>query len=201
MSKRQSPLGHGNFVWLGVNQKRGEFSVRRDTLTILKNGIKGDMYRGMWRNVSGHDGAYIATDGIAKGDQVLNLRQITIVEETEVRVASELAGVSIGCGMLRENFVVSFTSVDGKRTFSKLPPLCRMVIGAEDPKVLILTEKNGPCQTISMPIIAHHHANEAMDDALRTALKDRRGQMAMVRSFNRRDLHVGDSFIIFPPMT
>ena len=201
MSKPQYPLGHGNFVWLGQNQEPGGFSVRCDTLTILKNGIKGDMYRGMWRKVSGHDKDYVATDSIDKGDWVLNLRQITIVEETEVRVASELAGVSIGCGMLRENFVVSFTPVDGKRKFSKLPPLSRMIIGHEDPKVLILTEKNGPCQTISMPIIAHHQVNQAMDDVLRTALKDRRGQMAMVRSFNRRDLRIGDSFTIFPPLS
>ena len=201
MSTPQSPLGHGKIIWLGINQKRGGFSASREMVIISKNGIKGDRYRGMWRKASGHDGGYIATDGVAKGDFVLNLRQITIVDEAEVRAASEQAGVSFDFGMLNENIVVSFTHVDETQTFSKLPPLSRMVIGDKDQKVLLLTEENGPCIGITKPIADHYELDENMEKVLRAALKNRRGQMTMVRTRKMKRIRVGDSFTIFPSMT
>jgi hypothetical protein len=200
MAITQKLIGHGRLVWLGVNQRRGTFSAPRNTLTIREDGIEGDMYRGGWREISDHDVDYITTDGVATGDKVLNLRQLTIVEEVEVGAAGAAAGVMIEHGMLRENMRVSFTPIVPDQTFSKLPPLSRMVIGNGDPKVLILTEENGPCRTICRPI-AVHHGDTALADSLRAALKDRRGQMAMVRSGNIKEVQIGDTFKIFPPMT
>lgn len=199
---QQDPIGHGKIVWLGINpaKPRLRFSRSELIIQICENGIIDDKYRGMWRKVSGHDVDYIATDGVAKGDYVLNLRQITIIDVGEVEIASNLAHVNIGRGMLRENIAISFTSITGDQQFSRLPPLSRMVIGDKDPKILILTEENGPCRTISRPIAAHYKGNTDLDDLLRERLKGRRGQMAMVRSGNTKDIRIADTFKIFPPI-
>jgi hypothetical protein len=196
----QSPIGHGRIVWLGINQERGKFSLPRNTLTIHEDGIEDDMYRSMWRKISGHDVDYIATDGVTKGELVLNMRQITIVDKAEVKEAGLQSDVIIEHGMLRENLKVSFTSINERRQFSELPPLSRMVIGNKNPKVLILTEENGPCRTICNPMSVYYNGDVNLADLLRKHLEGRRGQMAMVRSFDTKDVQIGDSFTIFPPM-
>jgi hypothetical protein len=192
----QKAIGHGEIIWLGINRNKGVFSELKSSIFMGEDGVDGDMYRGMWRTVSGHDVDYIATDNIEKGDAVLNLRQITIVCDAELRVASHLVGMSITPGMLRENMGVSFTS---DYPFSKLPPMSRMVIGAQKPKVLLLTEENGPCRTIVQPIAVHFQKPGEVD-ALRQALEHRRGMMAMVRSEAAKCVWVGDTFKVFPPM-
>ncbi len=196
----QTPIGHGQIVWLGLNQKRGEFSIPRKTLRIHEDGVDDDMYRGMWREIAGHDVDYIATDGVVKGDRVLNLRQITIIEEGEVTQAGVTAGVAIERGMLRENIAVRFTA---DQKFRGLPPLSRMVINHSElnVKVLLLTEENGPCRTICQPMAVHFNGGPELADKLRDNLGGNRGQMAMVRSGKTVDVRVGDSFLIFPPMT
>ena len=198
----QEPIGRGHIVWLGVNQERHGFSAPRNTVVVCEDGVEGDRYRGMWRVVSGHDGDYAATDGVMKGDGVLNLRPITIVDEAEVCRAGTLTNIAITYGMLRENIVVRFESQNGNDTFSKLPPMSRMVIGhgEPDPKVLLLTEENGPCRTICNPVALHFGGGLELADSLRKHLKGRRGQMAMVRSRATKSIHLGDSFVIFPPM-
>jgi MOSC domain-containing protein YiiM len=195
----QEPLGHGRIVWVGVNIGKGTFSSEKTELTIADNGIYDDTYRGMWREISGHDVDYVATDGVKRGDPVLNLRQITIVESVEVATAGNEIGLTLEPGMLRENIVVEYQSVEGT-SFSKLPPLCRMVIGNESPKVLLFTEENGPCQTIS-GIIGLHFKRTDMIKPLREAFRGRRGQMAIVRSREPKQVKAGDTFRIFPPMT
>ena len=199
----QDPIGHGQIIWLGVNQKRGEFGTPRNELRIHEDGIEDDMYRGMWRTIAGHDVDYIATDGVTKDDQVLNLRQLTIIDEAEVAQAGVNAGASIERGMLRENIAVRFTPKSCGQKFSGLPPLSRMVInhGERNTKVLILTEQNGPCRTICQPMAVHFGGGIDLADKLRDCLRINRGQMAMVRSGKTEDVRVGDSFLIFPPMT
>lgn len=195
----QEPLGRGHIVWVGVNIGQGTFSSSRAELTITDNGIYDDAYRGMWREISGHDVDYVATDGVKRGDPVLNLRQITIVESTEVATAGNELDLKLEPGMLRENIVVEYQSVEGT-SFSKLPPLCRMVIGDEPPKVLLLTEENGPCKTITGKIGLHLKRPDIINP-LREALRGRRGQMAIVRSREPKQVKAGDTFRIFPPMT
>ena len=195
----QKPLGHGRILWVGLNTTRGTFSSWRREIGIANDGVIGDMYRGMWRTVSGHDVDYIATDQIKRGDPVLNLRQITIADSSELKAASSEAGISIKPGMLRENLFVSFDPVTPGQTFSKLPPLSRLVIGDEDPKVLVLTEENGPCQTITGRMALHFKQPHLLN-GLRVALRDRRGQMAMVRSGTTRTIRPNDSFQVFPPL-
>ena len=161
------------------------------------------MYRGMWRQITGHDGDYIATDGVKKYDSVLNLRQITLVDEAEVTLASSLAGVDYTHGMLRENIAVQFRPETAGQKFSRLPPLCRMVIGhgLPDPKILLLTEENGPCRSVCQPAALHFGGGKELADELRKYLQGNRGQMAMVRSGETKHIQVGDKFVIFPPMT
>lgn len=195
----QEPLGHGRILWVGINSTRGTFSSFRREVDIGEDGVIGDMYRGMWRTVSSHDVDYIATDHIKLGDSALNLRQITIVDSSELRAASSEAGITIEPGMLRENMFVSFDPATPGQTFSKLPPLSRLVIGDEDPKVLVLTEKNGPCQTITGRMAIHFKQSHLLK-GLRVALRDRRGQMAMVRSGTTRTIRPNDSFQVFPPL-
>jgi MOSC domain-containing protein YiiM len=171
------------------------------TVVILKDGIAGDKYRGIWRATSNHDGDYGATDGVLKGTKVLNHRQITIVDDAEVAAANAILGITIRPGMLRENIGVSFTPHMHGVTFSKLPPGSRMVIhNGDTPKVLTLTEENGPCRTISRPIAAEIGKTE-LDDQIREALRGKRGQMAMVRTFAQHKVRCGDRFTVYPPMT
>jgi hypothetical protein len=195
----QKPFGHGKIVWLGKNTKRGNFSTPCEHVIVESDGIVGDMYRGMWRLSSSHDVDYIATDGIVKGDPMLNLRQITIVSDTEVAHAADDVGIRILPGMLRENIIVSFVG-DSGLSFSKLPPLSRMVIGTENPKVILLTEENGPCRIITNPIASHLGHGVEFSEVLRTALTGRRGQMGMVRSARPVTVKRGGTFQIFPPM-
>jgi hypothetical protein len=195
----QEPLGHGRIAWVGVNIGKGTFSHPKSELTITDNGIYDDAYRGMWREISGHDVDYIATDGVKRGDSVLNLRQITIVEASEVAAAGSELNITIEPGMLRENIVVEYQSINGT-SFSKLSPLCRMVFGDESPKVLLLTEENGPCKTITGKIGLHLKRSDLINP-LREALSGRRGQMAMVRSGYPKQVKAGDTFRIFPPLT
>jgi len=196
---QQQPLGAGRVVWLGVNTERGTFSHARHMVTIGYEGIVGDMYCGRWREIASHDVDYIATDGIAKGDTVLNHRQITIVDVHEVRKAGVDVDVTFEPGMLRENIGVEYVPhTSSTVSFSKLPQQSRMVLGTSDPKVLILTEENGPCRTIARPIAMHLGCPD--DQRLIDSLNHRRGQMAMVRSFKSKDIYIGDTFKIFPPM-
>ena len=196
---KQEAIGQGIIAWLGINREGHPFSLQQPDIDIVADGIAGDKYRGIWRKLGAHDGDYVATDGVGFGDQALNLRQITIVDTSEVMQAAKAAGVSIDCGMLRENIVVRFEPLAGI-AFSKLPPLSRMVIGDSQPKVLIITEENGPCAKIAKPI-ARENGNESRHPAIRDALRNHRGQMAMVRSFKSVTVHVGTSFLVYPPLT
>lgn len=89
---KQDPIGHGTITWLGINPIHEPllFSHPELSVTICENGIKGDKYRGWTRKISGHDIDYVTTDGVQKGDEVLNLRQITIIDEVEITQAGAL---------------------------------------------------------------------------------------------------------------
>lgn len=192
----QEPLGRGRITWLGTNSERGVPSMRQEVVTVEEDGFQGDMYRGMFRQLSAHDVDYIATDGVNRGETVLNLRQITIVEQCELDAAAVTLSMKIASGMLRENVIVSYEPLSEYK-FSQLPPLSRMVVGEQDPVVLLLTEQNGPCATIAGQIGLA--AGRAADmKAIRNALQGRRGQMAMVKSGASRTIEVGNTFKIFP---
>jgi hypothetical protein len=198
----QVEIGNGQIIWLGVNLTSEGFSTQQDTINIHEDGIEDDKYRGMFRKLSSHDGDYVLTDRIPFGEKVLNTRQITIIDEAEVEQASEQTQYVIEHGMLRENIVVKFTSRVLGLTFSKLPPLSRMVIsrGGQNLKILNLTEENGPCRKICQPIAKHFGGESELAEMLKENLKGKRGQMAMVRSQKTAMIQVGDQFFIFPPM-
>ena len=198
MGKAYPPLGHGKITWLGVNQDVRGFSTPRERIFIAAYGVANDRYYGQFRTMNGHDVDYITTDGVARDTEVINHRQITIVEQDEVAVAGILSGTEIMPGMLRENMVVQYAS-NRCPSFSRLPPLCRMVIGTEHPKVLMLTETNQPCRGICNPIAAFLQKPNA-SEPLRQALKNRRGQLAMARTVDVKEIHLGDTFMIYPPM-
>lgn len=194
----QKPLGEGQILWLGVNRERGTFSTAREQINITNDGIADDIYRGLSRFMSAHDVDYFATDGTKRNLEVLNHRQITLVEQTEVEDAGREAQVTIEPGMLRENLVVRFFPTAGI-SFSALPAFSRMVIAGDAPKVLFLTEENGPCDSITGPIGLHYH-NTTLRKTLKSTLKQRRGKLAMVQTMEHALIHIGDTFTIYPPM-
>lgn len=194
----QEPLGNGQILWLGVNLGRGTFSTARQEIIITRDGIVDDIYRGLSRRMSGHDVDYFATDGTCRGSEVLNHRQITLVEQTEVQDAGVEAQIEIKPGMLRENLLVRFFPTAGI-SFSVLPAFSRMVIAGDAPKVLFLTEENGPCDSITGPIGLHYHS-KTLRKSLKGTLKRRRGQMAMVMTMDDTLVRLGDTFTIYPPM-
>ena len=203
MPIKQDPIGRGSIVWLGINEKRGGFSSARRSVTIAKDGIVDDIYRGMFRKLKGHDVDYIETDGMVKGDWVINHRQITIVDSGEVVQAGLKAGAPvISRSLLRENIAVNYRPMQGCPQFGQIPAWSRMVIrrGEEDLKVLYLTEGNGPCKTICRPIAQHFGGDKELAANLEESLKGLRGLMAMVRSHQEVEVRVGDSFVVFPTM-
>jgi hypothetical protein len=201
MPTQHEALGHGTIVWLGLNEEKGRFSRAVRNVTIDGSGVVGDMYNQLLRPLSAHDGDYVKTDGTELGTMVLNTRTITIVDDMEVQAASRQAKVEIDHGMLRENIVVNFKAANGHNVlFSKLLPMSRMVIQGSRKKVLILTEENGPCRTIANPIARFRDGDALTSERIRHCLRDKRGQMAMVKTQDRVCVDVGSEFAIYPPM-
>jgi MOSC domain-containing protein YiiM len=200
-TSKLEPIGRGIITWLGINTEGERFSQPSQMIQITLDGIRSDKYQGRTRFAGPHDGDYMTTDRINSGREILNMRQITIVSEAEILAASNQYGPVIKEGWLRENIIVDYVPEKNTPGFSKLPPLSRMVFGEDEPIVLVLTEENGPCSTITRPIAqALGHATRESADQLKEALKNRRGQMAMVRSCSDRFLSVGHSFRVFLPM-
>jgi|GEM_PF-2723922 len=206
MSIRFQSVGYGHIAGLSINKERGVFSQPRQRITIGATGIQGDIYNSPWRTLGPHDGNYIATDGLSVGDIVRNHRQITILDINEINQANKMLRYKVVQTMARENILIETQFLLDGLFFSKLPPMSRMVIGDKSKKVLNLTEENVPCRTMARPIANYYarmHRNLNKDtfaEEIVTALTNRRGQMAEVKTEKTTQVREGDRFQIFLPM-
>ncbi|MFZ2484441.1 MAG: hypothetical protein WAW81_00640, partial [Minisyncoccia bacterium] len=70
-------------------------------------GPVGDRHSDLTRHLSGHDGGYISTSGLQKGDVVFNTRMWTAISLEETVAIEKIIGRGIPSGCLLENLVIS----------------------------------------------------------------------------------------------
>ena len=197
MNTKSGQVGSGRIVWLGSNRNRYGFSHPRKLLTIKPDGIVGDSYRGRMRPLGVHDSRYRKTSGLKRGDMVVNHRPITALEEGERDLAEAAIGQPVGSGMLRENIIFSLQFFYHSLSFSRLPPMSRLVIGQDQDVILWINEENNPCAGVARPFSEHYDDRKLMPAFIK-AFQGRRGQMISVMSPGL--IRIGDPVKVFRPL-
>ncbi len=191
-------LAHGKISWLGRNQRKSGFSTAHKQVEVEVDGIVGDVYRGLIRRLSGHDGSHMKVAGLEKGMVVRNHRPITALEVHEIAEAQEKIGQTVLPGMLRENII--FTLLDTAGTpvsFSKFPPGTRLVIGENQMVILHINEENGPCNGVAKPF-AEHYDDPSLEAKFGASFRGRRGQM--MEPWSTGIIRVHDPVWAYPPL-
>jgi len=161
--------------------------------TIRFEGPIGEVHRGFLRTLSGHDGGYIRTSELKKGETVFSWRSWTALSKEEMTETEALLGHLIPQGCLLENIVVS-----GIPNFTKLLPTSRLVFPRRETQaVLAIWEENSPCHVVGQRL-ADHYGNAELKKRLILEARDRRGVMGLVLSPGK--VEVGDTILVYPPM-
>ncbi|MFM2374493.1 MAG: hypothetical protein RLZZ234_488 [Candidatus Parcubacteria bacterium] len=160
------------------------------------DGPRGDVHASRTRKLSGHDGAYIRTSALTKGDFVLNWRSWTGLATEEVIDISTALAKAVPVGALLENIRIS-----GVPHFSQLAPTTRLVFPrrAEQQVILAVWEENGPCKTVGERLRAYHNAPQGMIADFIKAANGKRGVMGLVLSPGI--VMKGDAVRVYPPVT
>jgi hypothetical protein len=156
-------------------------------------GPTGDKHSGMTRKLSGHDGDYLKSSELQRGEEVFNWRSWTALSAEEVSDVESLIRHDIPPGTLFENMVIS-----GVPNFSTLPPTSRFVFrrSATQP-ILAVWEENGPCKTVGERLARLHEKPDLTKDFIKYA-QGRRGVMGFVLSPGR--VVIGESVKIYGPV-
>lgn len=157
-------------------------------------GPSGDAHHGHTRALSGHDGEYLRTSALVKGDQVFNWRSWTALSAEEVFEIERDLGLPVPAGCLLENLRIA-----GIPNFSRLAPTSRLVFPKHSATQLILAvwEENGPCGTVGRRLEAHHSRPGLSTDFI-AAAQHRRGLMGFVLAPG--SVLVGDPVHVYPPV-
>jgi hypothetical protein len=183
---RNEPIAKGVVESLCINGK----SVKEIKFGL--DGPVGDVHSGFSRRLSGHDGDYIRTSSLAKGDTVFNWRTWTGISMEELDEIEGALGCFIPQGCLLENL-----RIRGVPSFSKLDPTTRLVFPKYDDTQLILAvwEENGPCHVVGQRL-ADHYNNLELKKRFIAEAQGRRGVMGFVLSAGL--VMVGDEVELFP---
>jgi hypothetical protein len=155
----------GVFVWAKHSAASNEVSK----LHCFLDGVRDDRHRGFSRFSMARE-----IDFIQKDQEVLNLRQVTIVSQEENnRIAQELGVWSVSASDLWANVLIS-----GWEDFSKLPvwAIVRFSRGA----FLMLTWDNFPCIVAGTQVQTATPEIAWIDKGFVKASIHRRGQTAIV---------------------
>ena len=161
-------------------------------------GPAGDRHAKQTRRLSGHDGAYIRTSSLEKGDPVFNWRTWTGLSAEELREVEQELGLSIPVGCLLENIVIS-----GIPDFSKLAPTTRLVFPCRGTSfegkqaIFAIWEENGPCKTVGGRL-ADHYQDDYLKTRLIVAAQNKRGVMGFVLAPGI--IKRGDEVLVYPPV-
>ena len=168
-------------------------------LYFYADGPEGDTHAGFTRALSGHDGAYIRTSKLNRGDPVFNWRSWTGLSHEETLEIETGLGYIIPEGALLENVIFS-----GIPDFSKLAPATRLVfperdvLGVPQQAILAVWEENGPCATIGKRLEEQLGVPKLCSRFVKSALH-KRGLMGFVLSPGLIMHH--DSVAVYPPVT
>ena len=174
MSKYE-PIAIGRVESLALNGKEVS-SIR-----FNYDGPMGDNHSGRTRQLAGHDGTYLRTSKLVKGDPVMNWRTWTALSREDVVAIEMELGADIPVGCLLENIIIS-----GIPNFSYLPPTTRLVFPQHDSceskqAILAVWEENGPCKTVGKRL-ADLHDDATLTSKFVEAAYRRRGLMGFVLS-------------------
>lgn len=179
-------LARGRVEWLCVNgQEVASINFRLD-------GPEGDKHSGFVRKLSGHDGVYVRTSSLSKGDEVFNWRTWTGLSAEELGEVERSLGLSIPRGTLLENIVFS-----GISDFSKLAPTTRLIFPKRSEQVILAVwEENGPCKGVGQRL-AEYYGEPDLCRRLIAEAQGKRGVMGLVLSPGV--VEVGDEVLVYPP--
>lgn len=188
MSKRE-PVARGVVSSLAVN------GAEVLSLTFHLEGPQGDKHAGFTRTVSGHDGGYMKSSDLRKGDAIFNWRSWTGLSHEEVCEIEEELGYRIPTGCILENIRIS-----GIPNFSEITPASRLVFlsheGPEKQAILAVWEENGPCLTAGMRV-QEHYGIPGLAFRFVEAANKRRGVMGFVLAPGT--IATGDKVLLYPP--
>lgn len=187
-----TPIHTGTVGSLCVN------GLSRDTLDFRYDGPAGDRHSGIRRDLDGHDGAFIRSSSLSKGDRAFNWRTWTAVSKEDLEDVAQAIGANIPQGCLLENMTIR-----GIPNFSKLPIGSRLVFPHRDNRrvghqqaILAVWEQNMPCKTVGQRLAKHYGDFELMTKFV-AAAKDKRGVMGFVLTSG--PVMVGDTVLVYPP--
>lgn len=164
-----------------------------DAIEFGLDGPQGDSHSGSTRRLSGHDGAYVRSSSLTKGDQVFNWRSWTAVSREELLEIEQALGYSIPQGCLLENLVIA-----GVPSLSKLAPTTRLVFPKRgNQAILAVWEENGPCHVVGKRL-EDHYGVPGIKTMLIAEAQNRRGVMGLVLSPGR--VEIGDLVLVYPPV-
>lgn len=156
-------------VWTGVVRTRPSIEVDGEAVNDLVIG---------WDGVAGmaHSGRTRPSDSRvlqqhAKGTEIANVRQITIVSQEELDFVAEKLGLSV----INPEWVGANMVVKGLSDFSHVPPSSRLQ--AENGTTLIVDMQNYPCHQIGKTI---ERDKPGFGKAYKEHAKARRGVTAWV---------------------
>lgn len=186
------PVAIGRVESLAVN------GDRTNALAFLLDGPFGDRHSGFARRASGHDGGYMRTSALEKGDDIFNFRCWTALSREDISEIQRDLGHHIPPGCLLENLVIS-----GVPNFSQLAPTSRLVFPVRDlgempsQAILAVWEENEPCKVVGKRLADYHHRPE-LERAFVSAAQHRRGVMGLALSPGR--IEIGDEVFVYPPL-
>ena len=185
------PIAKGTVEYLCVN---GEV---RESVDFCLDGPYSDMHTGFIRRLSGHDGEYMRTSSLQRGEKIFNWRSWTGLSCEELSEIEKGLGASIPPGCLLENITVS-----GIPNFSKLAPTTRLVFPFREngfsgkQAMLAVWEENGPCKTVGQRLEDYHN-EPGLKTRFVAAAQNKRGVMGIVLAAG--EIHRGDEVLVYPP--
>jgi hypothetical protein len=157
--------------------------VACDTLVLDWDGIVGDRHYG---RLTASDSRMTKT--YERGTEVLNHRQISLVDEAELAIIAAAMGINaLAAGVIADNICTS-----GVADLTMIPRMTRMKF--EGGAVLMLGGENNPC-TIAGAMVEAVHGTPPQ--AFPKAAIHRRGVTAWVE--HPGSIHAGEAFTLISP--
>ena len=180
------PTDHyAEITWLGcvADQKNGIRSAALDQVELTWDGVPGEFHGGRTRPA-----CVRVKDQHAKGTEIANVRQLSIVSAEELAAIAEEIGIdAVAPELLGASLVLK-----GIDDFSRLPPASRLQ--AESGTALIVDMENRPCIWPAKELEKDH---PGLGKRFKPAAAHRRGVTAWVE--RSRPLRLGDRMRLHVP--
>ena len=158
----------GEVVWLGLVVERA-VTLRAEPvkqISMTFQGLEGEAHSGLTR-----PSCERVTSQYAKGTEIRNVRQVSILSEEEMAATAE----AMGLPRLDPSWVGANIVLRGIPDFTQIPPSSRLI--AENGASLTVDMENAPCQFPAREIEAEHPGR---GKGYKSAAKGRRGVTAWV---------------------